>query len=313
MLDKAHPRTHPPAVVPPADPWFDWLTQRRQGGAKPGESIGRDVERYRDRVLDGARLEPDTTLVDIGSGDGLVAYGAIDRIGPSLRVILTDISAALLQRSEERAREKGVAAQCTFLQGPAQSLPTIPSASVDVVTMRSVLVYLADKAAVAQEFHRLLKPGGRVSIAEPIYRDDALNLATLTQQLQQQPPSPETRDARLFLRWKAAQLPSTLAEINRNPLTNFNEHDLVSLFEKAGFTDIHLELHIDVRPLAAESWDRILDAAPRPNTPTLREILDRQFTADERAHFEAQLRPLAESGRTMYRDVMAYLTATKPR
>lgn len=304
----------PESVDPPptaADPWFDWLTQRRQGGAKPGESIRHDVERYRDRVLDGARLAPRTTLVDIGSGDGLVAYGAIDRVGPSLKVILTDISSALLERSEALAREKGVHGQCTFLQGSAQSLPQIDSGSIDVVTMRSVLVYLEDKAAVTREFYRLLKPGGRVSIAEPIYRDEALNLAALAEHLQGQ-SGPETRDGRLFLRWKSAQMPSTRAAIDQNPLTNFSEHDLVSLFEQAGFVSIHAELHIDVRPLAAESWDRILDAAPRPNTPTLREILDRHFTPDERLYFEGQLRPLAESGRTMYRDVMSYLTAVKP-
>ncbi len=300
----------PEPVEPSAtDPWFDWLTQRRQGGAKPGESISRDVERYRDRVLDGARLAANDTLVDIGSGDGLVAYGAIDRVGPSLKVILTDISSALLERAEELARAKGVRGQCTFLQGSAQSLPEIAASSVDVVTMRSVLVYLDDKAAVAREFHRLLKPGGRVSIAEPIYRDDALNLAALAEHLRQ---SGGTRDQQLFLRWKSAQLPSTRGEIDRNPLTNFSEHDMVSLFEQAGFTSIHAELHLDVRPLAPESWDRILDAAPRPNTPTLREILERDFSPEERAYFEGQLRPLAESGRTMYRDVMSYLTAVKP-
>jgi arsenite methyltransferase len=117
---------------------------------------------------------------------------------------------------------------------------------VDVVTTRSVLVYLADKAAAAREFHRILKPGGQLSIAEPVYRDEALNLAALMQHLQQQPIGPENLDTRLFLRWKAAQLPSTPVEIEKNPLTNFSEHDLVTIFEGAGFTDIHLEFHINV-------------------------------------------------------------------
>jgi arsenite methyltransferase len=310
MRDPEAAHSDHPALVP--DPWYEWLTRHRQGGAAPNPTLGQDVARYRDRVLLGARLQPGVKLVDVGCGGGLVAFGAIDQIGPSLQVVFCDISAALLQRAEQTAGERGVRSQCTFLQAPAQSLPMIASGSVDVVTMRSVLVYLADKPAVAREFHRLLKPGGRVSIAEPIYRDDALRLAALGRQLQDQPKTPETRAAELFLRWKAAQLPSTPAEIDESPLTNFGEHDLVSLFEAAGFTDLHLELHIDVRPLAAESWDKILDSAPRPNTPTLRQVLESQFSAEERREFEAQLRPLAESGRTRYRDVMSYLTATKP-
>jgi arsenite methyltransferase len=305
--------TAPDSTPPrPVDPWFDWLTHRRQGAPKPGKSISRDVERYRDHVLDGARLTEDLTMVDVGTGDGLIAFGAIDRVGPSLNIILTDISPALLQRAEEVAVQRGVRGQCTFVQGTAEKIPDLATGSIDVVTMRSVLVYLTDKAAAAREFHRLLKPGGRLSIAEPVYRDEALNLASLTQHLQQQPIGPANLDTRLFLRWKAAQLPSTLVEIEKNPLTNFSEHDLVTLFEGAGFTDIHLEFHIDVRKLAAESWETILDASPRPNTPTLREVLATRFTAEERVHFEAKLRPLAESGATFYRDSMAYLTAVKP-
>jgi ubiquinone/menaquinone biosynthesis C-methylase UbiE len=300
-----------PSPGPKVDPWFDWLTHRRQGGARIGESAGRDVERYRERVLDGAQLEKGMTLVDVGTGDGLIAFGAIARVGPSLKVTLTDISPALLRRAEELADQLGVRGQCTFLEGSAERSPGIPNESTDVVTMRSVLVYIADKAAVAREFHRMLKPGGRISIAEPIYRDEAMNLEALARQVASQPDSPATRDNKLFLRWKTAQMPSTMPEIDASPLTSFSEHDLVTIFERAGFGDIHLELHIDTRRLAAQSWESILDAAPRPNTPTLREVLASRFTEEERRHFESLLRPLAEGGQTFYRDTMAYLTAVK--
>lgn len=311
MSQDALPKTNSTKIS--TDPWFDWLTHRRQGGDKPGESIGRDVERYRDHVLDAAQLAEGMRMVDVGTGDGLVAFGAITRVGPSLQVTLADISPALLKRAEEAAIQRGVRGQCTFMQGSAESLPGLATGSMDVVTMRSVLVYLANKGAVAREFHRILKPGGRVSIAEPIYRDEALNLETLTRHLAGQPINAETLDTRLFLRWKAAQLPTSLVEINENPLTNFTEHDLVSIFEQAGFTDIHLEFHIDVRKLAPESWEKILDSAPRPDTPTLREVLATRFTEEERRHFESRLRPLAESGHTFYRDNMAYLTAVKAK
>jgi arsenite methyltransferase len=293
------------------DPWFDWLTHDRQGSTEPNPTLSSEVAAYRDRVLDGARLRAGQTFLDVGTGEGLLAQGALARVGPSLKVIMTDISGPLLRRSEERLSQLGVRGQCTLLQNSADDMRDVAPSSVDVVAMRSVLVYLLDKNKVAGEFLRVLKPGGRVSMAEPIFRDEAINLLALGQHWEKQPAG-ENRLGRLILRWKRAQLPSSAEAIEASPLTNFTEHDLVSIFEAAGFRDIHLEMHVDVRKLAAESWDKILDASPRPNTPTLRAILDQHFSAEERAYFESQLRPLAESGQTSYRTNMAFLTANKP-
>ncbi|WP_348240817.1 methyltransferase domain-containing protein, partial [Salmonella enterica] len=52
----------------------------------------------------------------------------------------------------------------------AETLEGIADSSVDVVTTRSVLIYVDDKAAAFAAFHRVLKPGGRVSLFEPINR-----------------------------------------------------------------------------------------------------------------------------------------------
>jgi SAM-dependent methyltransferase len=168
------------------------------------------------------------------------------------------------------------------------------------------------KAKALKQFYRVLKPGGRISIGEPINRDDAMNLAALTRYLESQPQDDLNAPVRLYQRWRSAQLPSTKEGILSNPVTNFTERDLVKLCRLTGFHQVHMELHIDDRKLSIVSWDVFLNVAPRPNTPTLREVLDTTFSDEERRSFEAKLRQLFESGFFHESDVIAYLTAVKP-
>ena len=297
----------------PADLWSEWLLGRRHGGDPTNVPLVRAaVERFRDRVLDGARLCHGAVLVDVGTGDGLIAFGALERIGPSLNVVLTDVSRPLLSCAETHAEERGVRSRCTFIQTSAEQLEGVADQSADAVTTRAVHAYVTDKPAAARQFYRVLKPGGRISIAEPLFRDAAVQLAALTGLLLTQPASASDAQIRLLQRCRAAQLPSTLSEIESSPLTNFSERDLIRLFQKAGFNEIHLELHIDIRKHAAVAWDTFIDIAPRPGTPAFREIFASSFSAEERRQFEESLRPLVESGDYMTRDTIAYLTADKP-
>jgi ubiquinone/menaquinone biosynthesis C-methylase UbiE len=298
---------------PSTDAWSEWLLRRRHGGDPNHEPVIRGmVEQIRDRVLDGARLSAGKVLVDVGAGDGLITFGAFERVGPALKAVLTDVSAPLLKRAEDRAVERGVRDHCTFLQTSAERLEGLADASADVLITRAVLVYVTDKAAAARQFHRVLKPGGRVSIGEPVCRYEALQLAALTDFLRSRPADAATAHARLLQRCRAAQLPSTLEEIQSNPITNFSERELITIFEKAGFPEVHLELHIDVRKAAAMPWDTYIDIAPRPGAPTLREVMASQLSESEQRRFEEGLSPLVESGRNMERDTIAYLTAVKP-
>jgi ubiquinone/menaquinone biosynthesis C-methylase UbiE len=225
--------------------------------------------------------------------------------------VLADVSAPLLKRAEEVAIECGVRTQCTFLQTSAERLDGVADECADAVTTRAVLAYVADKAAAASQFHRVLKPGGRISIAEPIYQDEAIRLAALTDFLLSRPADPSNAEARLMQRWGAAQLPSTMAEIKENALTNFSERDLIVLVGNAGFREIHLELHIDIVKAIPVPWDTFIDIAPRPGTPTLRELFSSHFSAIEQSQFEGGLRRQVESGERTERSTIAYLTARK--
>lgn len=302
-----------PVSDPAGDKWSDWLLRRRHGGDPQFETVVRSaVETIRDRVLDGAALSTGMVLIDVGTGDGLIAFGAFERVGPSLTVEFVDVSASLLNRAEERAMEYGVWGRCKFLRTSAEKLDGVADASADALTTRAVLAYVADKAGAIRQFYRVLKPGGRISIGEPIYRDAAVQLAAVTALLLSQPVDARTANIRLWQRCRAAQLPSTMAEIQRNPLTSFSERDLIEYFQKTGFNKIHLELHIDFRIQAPMPWDTFIDSAPRPGAPTLREISASSFTTEEQHQFEQNFRPLAESGQYTTRDTIAYLTATKP-
>lgn len=295
------------------DIWSDWLLHRRIAGDRESDcTLRANVERYADRVLDGAQLAQGMTLLDVGAGEGLVAFRAIARTGPSLHVILADISAFMLHHARTCASEKGILGQCEFFEAAADRLECVEDDVVDVVTTRSVLAYVADKSAALREFYRVLKPGGRISIAEPIFRDEALSASAMKIILDARTPDSQERLMPLLHRWKAAQFPDTEKKIAQSPLTNYTERDLVYLAHKSGFAGIHLEFHIDVDCASETSWEIFLNKSPHPLAPPLAVILRDQFTVEEQKFFEKSLRPTVESGDFINTGRMAYLTARKP-
>lgn len=247
------------------------------------------MERVRDRVLDGAELLEGMTIADVGAGEGLIAFGAIDRVGSSLRVVFTDLSAQLLKHAERLAEDRGVGAQCTFVQGSAENLAGLGDMTIDVITTRASLAYVRDKKAALKEFRRVLKPSGRISIAEPILRDGALEICALAKLIETQPAHPDIDFLRLVHRYRAALSPSTEWTIGMNPLTKYSERDLIRFVRESGFTNIHLQLHIDDNRSEAIPWEVFLDISPHPWAPTLGEILAGRFSSKERRVFEKVL------------------------
>lgn len=299
--------------TPEDDVWSEWLLNRRHAGDPQWEpAVQQSIERYADRVLDNARLAPGMQLLDVGTGDGLVGLRAIARIGLTLQVQMTDISERMLRHAEQRAVELGVRRQCIFLHCGADSLDGIGDETVDVVTTRAVLAYIADKKRALREFLRVLKPGGRISLCEPVFQDDAFSAQALKTLLESRPTDAMHPFMPLLHRWKAAQYPDTAEKIRASPIANYSERDLIRVAQGVGFEELHLELHIDVIPSPIPNWEAFLKSSPHPLAPPLSIILEEQFSAEERQVFESVMRPLVEDPRSVTTDRAAYLTARKP-
>jgi SAM-dependent methyltransferase len=109
-------------------------------------------------------LRPGETVLDLGSGPGLDALLAAKKVGPTGRVIGVDMTPEMLARARENARRAG-AANVEFREGRLEAMP-VEDASVDAVTSNCVINLVPDKAAVFREVARVLRPGGRVVVAD---------------------------------------------------------------------------------------------------------------------------------------------------
>ncbi len=310
-----NPRCAPvsPSSTPEDDIWSEWLLHRRHADDPQWEPAAQHrIERCADRVLDNAHLAPGMRLLDVGTGDGLVGLRAIARIGFTLQVQMTGVSARMLRHTGQRAAELGVRRQCRFLHCGADRLEGVGDETVDVVTTRAVLTYVANKKRALREFLRVLKPGGRISLCEPIFQDDALSTRALKTLLESRPTDALHPFMPLLHRWKAAQYPDTAEKIRKSPIANYSERDLVRVAQGAGFAELHLELHIDVIPSPIPNWEAFLNSSPHPLAPPPSIILAEQFSVEERYLFESVMRPLIEDPRSLTTERTAYLTARKP-
>lgn len=133
-------------MVASPDRWSRWVLERRDAGIESQRLAALDyLAGIRDRVLDSAEPLRGATVLDVGAGDGLIGLGALERVGPDGCVIFSDVSAALLARCEEETDLLGLSQRAQFVLAPAEELSAVADASVDVVTTRSVLIYVTKK------------------------------------------------------------------------------------------------------------------------------------------------------------------------
>ena len=169
-----------------------------------------------------AALKPGETVIDLGSGAGFDCFLAAERVGPLGRVIGIDMTHEMLAKARENAA-RIAAGQVEFRLGEIEHLPVADN-SADVVMSNCVVNLVPDKAQVFREAFRVLKPGGRLALA------DVVNIAPLPAELAADP-------ALLCGCIAGAATPARIAE----------------WLAAAGFVDVQVDMKPESRELV-ESW-----------------------------------------------------------
>jgi ubiquinone/menaquinone biosynthesis C-methylase UbiE len=169
-----------------------------------------------ERMVAGTSLPPQTRVLDIACGTGIVARTVAARLHGQGQITGLDLNPAMLRVARRVSDASGLAID--WVQGDAQALP-FPDATFDLVFCQQGIQFFPDRAAAVAEMHRVLAPGGEAAVA--CWRGLARNLffAHLAQAVQQQVGS------------DALAMPFALDD----PL------ELAGLLQQAGFQDVSVE------------------------------------------------------------------------
>jgi ubiquinone/menaquinone biosynthesis C-methylase UbiE len=272
-----------------------WLTSQRFAGlGETGRQAAKDqLAGIRDRVLAGARLGAEEHVVDLGAGTGLLTLAALDAVGPAGTVSAVDLSADSLKLIQPG----GGGTTLRRLVGDVTALP-LADGCADAAVARSVLVYVADLLAAIAEAARVLRPGGRLSVFEPVN-------------------ARRTHDAELtgVTSTELTQIRDALADATptARTLTAFDEQHAAALAAEAGFTGITITADVARNRLTdIASVEATLTRPGHPGAPTPLDTVALALGAEvARRYADAWRHAIRTQGTITYSTPAVYITATR--
>jgi len=134
-----------------ADAWHRW-----------GPLLGRWLGRATDEMIELARIDEGSRVLDVAAGAGEQSMRIAERVGPTGHVLVTDIAPNLLDLAARDAAAAGLT-QVETLELDGERLDTLPAATFDAVVSRVGLIYFPDQPRALGGMLHALRPGGRVA------------------------------------------------------------------------------------------------------------------------------------------------------
>jgi demethylmenaquinone methyltransferase / 2-methoxy-6-polyprenyl-1,4-benzoquinol methylase len=188
--------------------------------------------RYRREALERAGLKPGLRTLDVGSGTGLTAVAAEAIVGGTDRVLRIDPSLGMLTSGRG---VRGAAA----IAGCAESLP-VTSSHWDFVSMGFALRHVADLGAAFAEFHRVLRPGGRLCVLEITRPHSPIGRRFLKLYMRRWIPFVATMVGR------TSEMPGLMRYYWDSTEASVPPATVVAALRDAGFTDAGRNLHMGI-------------------------------------------------------------------
>ncbi len=118
-----------------------------------------------ERSLARLALGPGESVLDVGCGTGVFLPGLAAIVGPTGRVVGLDHSAAFLEEARRRLADATIADRVELVEGDVHQLP-FANGTFDAVHCERVLMHVEDPSLALREMRRVVRPGGRVLVAE---------------------------------------------------------------------------------------------------------------------------------------------------